>query len=278
MDIRKIAITIKQTKLQRYINLEDKVINNDIAKNWKPSHERHLRTVDNIIETLNKLNIENVIIPFGSQFECKGCDLVISIGGDGNFLSTSHFVDNTPILGVNSDPETSVGFFCKSDKNNFKEKILEIINSDISPNILTRMSLFKNNTLISDKILNEVMYTHACPAMMSNYILTVNGITETHKSSGFWVGPAAGSTGARRSAGGSPMAPDSTKIQLLVRERYWAPGTTKGQTEFISDAAITTVSKMDNGAMYIDGNHRTILFNIGDVVEFKKSDNDLYYF
>jgi NAD+ kinase len=276
--MEKIAVIIKQTKLQRYLDIDEKILSSDIAKNWKPAHDRHIKTVDSIIKDLNKTGINYIIMPFGSQFNCDDCDLIISVGGDGTFLSASHYINNTKVMGVNSDPETSVGFFCKSNMNNFNINLLDIINGNKKPFKLTRMILVKNNKLITDKILNEAMYTHSCPAMMSNYILTANGITETHKSSGFWVGPAAGATGARRSAGGSPMDLSSTQIQLLVRERYWSPGATKGPVEFISDETITAVSKMDNGAIYIDGNHNTIPINIGDVVEFKKSENYLYYF
>ncbi len=44
------------------------------------------------------------------------CDLVISVGGDGTFLEASHAVPpGIPMLGVNSDPERSTGFFSATD-------------------------------------------------------------------------------------------------------------------------------------------------------------------
>lgn len=43
-------------------------------------------------------------------------DLVISVGGDGTFLEASHAVPTgIPMLGVNSDPERSTGFFSATD-------------------------------------------------------------------------------------------------------------------------------------------------------------------
>ncbi len=40
-------------------------------------------------------------------------DLVVTVGGDGTMLDASHRVRETPILGFNSDPDRSVGYFWK---------------------------------------------------------------------------------------------------------------------------------------------------------------------
>ena len=46
--------------------------------------------------------------------EDKDLDLVISLGGDGTFLKTASMVKDSsiPILGINTDPQRSVGCLC----------------------------------------------------------------------------------------------------------------------------------------------------------------------
>ncbi|MDO8517587.1 MAG: NAD(+)/NADH kinase, partial [Nanoarchaeota archaeon] len=57
----------------------------------------------------------------------KDIDLVISIGGDGTFLSASHFIDNQLILGVNNNVAQSEGALCSIDLIKLEEKISKII-------------------------------------------------------------------------------------------------------------------------------------------------------
>ena len=45
-------------------------------------------------------------------------DLVVTIGGDGTLLAASHAIGDTPILGINSAPDFSVGFFCSGRLGN----------------------------------------------------------------------------------------------------------------------------------------------------------------
>ena len=44
--------------------------------------------------------------------------IVISLGGDGSFLRTSHLIMNEmPMIGINTDEERSVGSLCKFKVN-----------------------------------------------------------------------------------------------------------------------------------------------------------------
>ena len=55
-------------------------------------------------------------------------DLVIAVGGDGTFLQVARFVDDLPVLGVNSDPTSSVGFFTVAARDTFEE-ILDAVDT-----------------------------------------------------------------------------------------------------------------------------------------------------
>ena len=61
----------------------------------------------------------------------KKYDLVLSIGGDGVFISASKYAykNTVPVLGLNFG---RIGFLADLDKKHFQSKILEILDSSIS--------------------------------------------------------------------------------------------------------------------------------------------------
>ena len=85
-----------------------------------------------------------------------------------------------------------------------------------------------NGKCLHARVLNEALFCHASPAATSRYILEVvrgNGAAEEdQRSSGVWIGPAAGSTAAQKSAGGRVLPLQSLKIQYVVREPYTPAG------------------------------------------------------
>ena len=109
-------------------------------------------------------------------------------------------------------------------------------------------------------------FCHAVPAATSRYILEIDGDSEEQRSSGVWVGTAAGSTGALRSAGGDVLPFSSTQIELVVREPYSVSG--QGQ-------AIAIQSKMRDGRLFVDGPYGCFNVGLGQVARFAVSDEPL---
>jgi NAD kinase len=65
--------------------------------------------------TLSKKHLEDV-------------DIVISIGGDGTALSASHYLEEKPLLAVNSDPDKSEGALTTLSVGELEEKLEEVKN------------------------------------------------------------------------------------------------------------------------------------------------------
>ena len=81
-----------------------------------------------------------------SEEVTKGIDLAVTIGGDGTFLETSHFLDDqTPIIGVNSDPSRSVGFLSACNSLEFPEVIAGLNNQP-------RLNLSRARASINGKV------------------------------------------------------------------------------------------------------------------------------
>lgn len=288
---KKIIVVTKKTSYSKFIqDQEDEDSKELIANNhpvvafWQSAHDSHMRTLDTVVDIIQKQNIVCYIIDSKSFVaHPDDVELVISVGGDGTLLSASHNLNDTiPILGVNSDPTTSVGFFCYSTVDTFNEHFILAMNNTCKKTILTRMNVQKNNNIVASRILNDVLFCHTNPAATSNYILQLmNGneilIKETQKSSGLWIGPAAGSTAARRSAGASPMNLSSNDLQLRVRELYHKPSAQPGMVDLIANPErfIKVISKMDSSAMYLDGDYNIVPVGLGDEISFKKSNESL---
>lgn len=175
-------------------------------------------------------------------------DAVITVGGAGTVLYASHQV-NAPILAINSSPSSSAGFYCADQPPDIL--VTELLNKSLDTYILTRMSLYLDDKLICDKIMNDVLYCNPCPAIATRYQLR----DELQTSSGIWVSTAAGSTAGIRSAGGHTMQLSSRNLQFLVREPY-QPRNQKYKYShgFIkSGGALEVTNYTQNAKVYIDG-------------------------
>ena len=286
----KIIIIAKQTSYSRYVQDNDVqhliAQNNPATQRWQSSHEAHCKTLEIVRESALKRAQVFVFDAVSFVADLQDVALVVTVGGDGTLLSASHSLHSqVQILGVNSDPKTSVGFFCAATAETFPEYLNRALDCVCEGITLARMKILKNGRIIDERVLNDVLFCHTSPAITSNYILdhvlTFPNqrieFSETQKSSGFWIGPAAGSTAARRSAGFKPLDLDSKNLQLCVRELYHRPGSKVGQQEINVEpgSAIRVVSKMDSAAMYIDGDYKVVPVGLGDELVFEMSNDPL---
>lgn len=245
------------------------------------AHEEHYQTLDYVKEQLTKRGIEHLAVV---RQDLKGltcdADLVLSVGGDGTFLDTAHFLEHLPVLGVNSARSSSFGHFCLANKDNFAGLLDDIINDRLAPHPLMRLQLTLNNNVLSTLVSNEVLISHSNPAGTSRYYISVGDKMEMQRSSGIWVGPPAGSTGALRAAGGPVIPITNREYQYIVREPALRPGEHLELCRGIlsQDNKIKIVSGMRTGALYIDGTHIIHRFSLGDELVIEPSKHDLQAF
>lgn len=250
----------------------------ETVKKWRPAHESHIRTVDRVVEGLEKAGVETILL-HGAQaeFDPLGAALIVTVGGDGTLLAASHNVSDVPILGVNSAPRYSVGFFCAARGAQALRTLRMALDQRVASVSLNRMAVRINGHLRSQRVLNEALYCHAEPAATSTYILKAGGKKEEQRSSGFWVGTAAGSTAAMRSAGGRILPLTSRKLQVVVREPYVADGRRPTLLKMVVSerSRVVSLSKMDRVRVFLDGPYRMLRARLGDEVTFEVSDQPL---
>jgi NAD+ kinase len=281
----RVVVVVKRTAYRLFVEEEqDERIarllrkNDPTVRRMRRSHDEHEGTIEEVDGALRQLGAEALWVRRAhAPFDVDGARLVVTVGGDGTLLAASHRVGTTPILGVNSAPSHSVGFFCGVRKGGVKIAIAKALAGRMNAVELTRMAVIKNGEPIATRVLNDALFCHRSPAATSRYILKKGKLVEEQKSSGFWIGPAAGSTAAQRSAGGRILPLTSPDLQLVVREPYTPEGEKLTLVRaLISDKQDLHVrSKIREGRLFIDGPHESIEIEMGDRLVFRRSKEPL---
>ena len=289
----KAAVVLKRTAYRTYGPADARV--RELLRKKDPTvarlvraHDDHETTVREVEDALTSLGVQAKFVeaaePLTGTFD--DVDFVLTVGGDGTLLLASHRASSrTPILGINSAPKDSVGFFCAAKKGQVRRALVAMMRGKLPKVVLTRMQVELNGTQVHERVLNEALFCHASPAATSRYILrvkdgTARAVEEEHRSSGLWIGPAAGSTAAQKSAGGKVLPLSSKRLQYVVREPY-AP---RGQRIRLSrgtlgdGGSVTALCKMQTAKLFLDGVHTAFDCTLGDVVTFLRSPDPLVVF
>jgi NAD+ kinase len=242
------------------------------------THRDHELTIQTVRAALALLDVDATFRYFLSTPATAGYDLVVTLGGDGTLLWASHSVGaDTPMLAINTAPRSSVGYFCAADASDLGDVLRDAIAGRLKEACLTRMRVVIDRAVASERVLNDVLFASASPAATTRCVVTFRGREENQKSSGIWVGPAAGSTAAQRSAGGAVLPIASERIQYVVREPYHdgkrAYRLVKGT--FGPKEHLEIRSKIPDGSVWIDGPHRRHKAPWGSVIRLSKSDEPL---
>lgn len=280
-----VLVVYKKSTYQRYVGraqarLQDLIEHGDMSVDGLlREHEIHQSTLQRAKTALRELGARAVLRYRPEPMPEKGAwDLIVTLGGDGTLLWASHLADSkTPMLAINSAPDTSVGYFCAGGGDNVDEVLANALSGDLRASRLARMRVDVGDNLISTRVLNDALYCHESPAATSRYILEHGGDRERQMSSGVWVGPAAGSTAAIRSAGGKVLPIGSQKIQFVVREPYRGVDKkyrlVKGMVA--PGERLTITSRMTKGRIFLDGTQKVHMVQIGDRVSVQLSDEPL---
>lgn len=288
MKLSRVLIVYKKTTLQlqafeykepRFLKLLEEG-HASVAK-VKTAHEQHVDTLTTIESELKSHGVQYDTCHRADLAEKAGnCDLLITVGGDGTFLDASHLLRHVPILGVNSAPGTSFGHFAIANRANFASIFQAILAGELGPERLMRLELFLNGKALPELVLNEVLVAHSNPAGTSRYIVKIDGKEEEQRSSGIWIGPPPGSTGAIKSSGGEVLNITDQRYQYVVREAWTKPGQqfqfNKGKLSRLQEMLI--ISQMRTGALFIDGQHIEYPFPLGEELTVKAAKDDLLAF
>jgi NAD+ kinase len=245
-----------------------------VALGLKEAHEAHAATLASVESTLRRLRIQVVSRWRAHVRSTRSFDLVISLGGDGTLLDTSHrILDGTPLLGINSDPERSVGALCAGTAGDLPALLDALASRKLRPRSVTRIRIRIDGREVFGPTLDDVLFAHSSPAGLTRFDLAVvpaqralgahsghdGGAFQRARGSGIWVATAIGSTAAIHSAGGRIMPVGARRLQYLVREPYTGPEPLPGARGYVSPGqALVLINRLRRGALWADGAHRRI--------------------
>jgi len=283
MEIKKVLVLYKQSSYKHFfLNRSDghPFHQEPIAKRFIKTHNVHYQTLAKVEAFFKSYDIPYEKKLRGRKIDFSKYDLIVTVGGDGTFLEGAGQVKAQLMLGINSDPQWSVGRFCTAHDNNFSEIILKVLNGSYEGRSLNRMKIYFKQSEVEMTALNDILVCHRNPAAMSRYYLHFRGKKEEQRSSGVWVATAAGSTGAARSAGGKVLPEESTDLQFVARELYCGKsgaGSTSHRSEiFKAKEQLKITSLMKDGIVYIDGSHISVPFSFGEQITVTKSKYPLH--
>ncbi len=233
------------------------------------------RTIANIHAYLKKKKIAFDSRWRGDMARGKKYELIITVGGDGTFFAASQFVEETPVVAINSDPGTSLSLFSCANRSNFEAKIDRAMEGALPSTKLTRMKLEINGKATPLPILNDILFAHKNPAAMSRYQIGVNGKSEEQRGSGIWISTASGSTGGIHAAGGTMMPISSQRMQYRIREPYIWPHPPYKILKGYSKDPIDFTVLMTEAAVWLDGSRTLHELKMNDRVRIDIHDRPL---
>ncbi len=242
------------------------------------AHRHHLEALDEAKRALAELGARAVFRHRSHARQAREFDLVVTLGGDGTLLWASHLVGaDAPVLAINTAPEDSVGFFCAGKKHGLHAVFAQALRGKLRELKLARMRVDVDGALVSKRVLNDVLFCHECPASTSRYTIRLGSLREQHKSSGVWIGPAAGSTAAQSSAGGRALPIRSQQLQFVVREPYNARNAPPqlGRGLVAPGETLHIESYIRAGRLFIDGPHEMRRVHMASRIQLQLSDEPL---
>lgn len=206
---KKIIVICKRSTYQRYLGYKKEFCCTN-SKSYA-DYLKKLKQIDSI-QSENQKKIKIILDNFKkkklisykiikvrsliSKKEINSADLIISFGGDGTFLYSAHQITSTvPLLGVNSNPDSSVGNYCNYNIKNVASALSKFLNSKLIPTETNRLVFEIDSRKLKISALNDCLIAHENPAGTTKYSLFINKSSRTLSGSGLLISTKTGSTG-----------------------------------------------------------------------------------
>lgn len=156
----------------------------------------------------------------------KKAGLVIAFGGDNHFQYVAHFLEDTPLLGINSDPKSSDGALTNFTISEFEDILPFLLDDKFKLVEWQRLEIEIDGKKIDSLSVSEVFLGETKRFNMSRHILKVHGTEEEQKGSGILIVTGVGSTGWYNSAcrylfpRGKPFPKSEGEARFLLTEPH----------------------------------------------------------
>ncbi|MDR0304968.1 MAG: NAD(+)/NADH kinase [Chitinispirillales bacterium] len=145
----------------------------------------------------------------------ENSQIVISVGGDGTFISAAHIVKfcEKPLIGINFG---KIGFLADVEADNFEEKLQKIIRGDyrVVRRAVLDVKHYRNGEILRGfNAINDVYFNRLSVPKLSSFSLSYgNDFITDYISDGVIIASPSGSTAYSLAAGGPIVYPDTNVI------------------------------------------------------------------
>ena len=223
-------------------------------------------------KTKNKLIAISKKLDFKIVDEIADCDIIISIGGDGTFLKSSHKSHEKPIIGINTG---TLGYLTEINPEDI-ENALEKINDGkyyIERRMMVEGEIVKSSGDIIEipPSLNEIGISKNAYGVLRFDVFVNEKLINSYTADGILVCTPTGSTAYNLSCGGPIVDPTAHIITLTPI----APHTVINRSIVLADDSTVEVEiteLRENTSAYVLYDSHPIEIFSGDVVRIRKSD------
>lgn len=197
-----ILIAKKMTKIEwdmRRLNLDENELKKFYereglhAENIFTSHQRQHKALKELTQMLPEAKV--IDRDSINREIVKNFKLIIAFGGDNHFQHVSHFVDKQLILGINSDPNKSVGALCSVTSADIPQIVDDLLEEKFKVEKWTRTRISLDGKAIWPDSVSDVFIGEEKRYTMSRHLISKENIAEEQRGSGLILCTGAGSTG-----------------------------------------------------------------------------------
>jgi len=246
-------------------------------------HSQHRDRIAEVLSLLESEGLPYMQIHRRDAWPTWPVELVITVGGDGTFLTACHAkLLGGPVYAGICSTDASVGYLCGYTKSTFKQITEDYRKKSFKllPRMRAVVSGLDARRKESAGVVNDILYSSPHPSSTLRYRIEVglgdkeSNDEEFHKSSGIWISTSAGSTAAISASGGRKQLFCEPTLQYAVRERYMRPGEILGipNTNLFRPGELKFVNLTQGAILSLDGRRGELELNYGDEVEFSWAD------
>jgi nicotinamide-nucleotide adenylyltransferase len=174
------------------------------------NHFQHIKVKQYVIELLQEQGFNHLLIKEDqlNDIDFSKYGVVITLGGDGTFLHAAKMATTQRMIGVNTNPDKSVGLLTNFNIDTVNQVLNELAEGNFKIDLWQRLSVKINHKKLSYLALNEVFV--GVPEIYKSSMLEVKIETKRalFSGNGLIVATFKGSTGFYKSAVGKNITKD----------------------------------------------------------------------
>ena len=223
-------------------------------------------------KTKNKLISISKKLDFEITDEISDCDMIISIGGDGTFLESSHKSYEKPLIGINTG---TLGYLTEINPEDIENALESILDGKyyIERRMMVEGEIVKpsGDVIEIPPALNEIAISKNAFGVVRFNVLVNEKVIYSYTADGILVCTPTGSTAYNLSCGGPIVDPTAHIITLTPI----APHTVINRSIVLADDStveIEITELRENTSSYVLYDSHPIEIFSGDIVRIRKSD------